>query len=150
MAAKKPKVGDMVIWHGRLHQVIALPKRAVMRGNTAEVVNMTIFENEGYRGLVKMDDLVWSAADGAFFGPGQLLANDERVLYEALMGVRPPAETHMTARKLLDNTDYASEVPMDRLLVTVQRRKGLAGKDAEAYAVACLAHCAELKEARNG
>jgi hypothetical protein len=39
---------------------------------------------------------------------------------------------------------------MDRLVGAVAKRTGLLGKDAEKYAAACLAHCAELKEARNG
>jgi hypothetical protein len=149
MATKKPQVGDAVLHHGRSHAITVLGKRAVMRNNAAVVAEMVTFENERFRVLGNRPDLVWSADDNAWYLPGRVLCRDERLLYEALMGVRPPAETHMAARKLLDMTDFA-EVPKDRLSGVVARRTGRTGKDAEDYADACLAHCAELKEARNG
>jgi hypothetical protein len=150
MPARKPKVGEAVVHHGRPHAVTKLGRRAAIRDNAAVIVEMVTFENEKYAVLAQMADLVWSDEDGAWYMPGRVLARDERILYEALMGVRPPAETHLTARKLLNGVNYETEVPMDRLVGAVAKRTGLLGKDAEKYAAACLAHCAELKEARNG
>ncbi len=159
MAGKKPKVGDAVMYHGRMHEIIKLPERAVMSDGAAVIAPMAVFRSidwddlpneKAFRVTVNRPDLAWSEVDGAWYMMGTVLSRDECVLYEALMGVRPPAETHMAARTLLDATDYETGVPMDRLVGAVARRKGLLGTEAEEYAVACLAHCAELKEARNG
>lgn len=150
MATKEPQVGDALLFHGRLHEIIGLPLRAVMRDGEAVAVPMIVFENEQYRSLGNLPDYVWSEDDNAWFGAGRVLARDERILYEALIGARPPAETHMVARRILDSTDYDTEVPRERLAEIIASRKGLNADDAEAYVDACLAHCAELKEARNG
>lgn len=171
MAAKKPKVGDAVLLHGGMHEITSLPKRAVMRDGEAVAVDMVAFEsftgglnNTGFRGKGNAPDLIWSDADGAWYMMGRLLANDERLVYEALMGVRPPPETHMMARSFLDSIEYA-DVPRERLAVVVKKWKvprlrdekgewaeteAAWDKRAGEYADACLAHCTEVKEARHG
>ena len=150
MATKEPQVGDAVMWHGKLHKITGLPLRAVMRNGEAVAVPMIVFENKNYRSICNLPDFAWSQDDDAWFGAGRVLSRDERILYEALIGARPPAETHMVARRILDSTDYDTEVPRERLAEIIASRKSLNADDAEAYVDACLAHCAELKEARNG
>ena len=158
MAAKKAKVGDAVLHHGRRYTITALPLKAVMVDGKPEAAEQIVFENDvggdgnkGRRVKGNLADFKWSKDDDAWYGVGRLLCNDERIVYEALMGVRPPPETHLQARMMLDLTDLA-EVPMDRLAAVIERRVDLAkdGRTVDKYAADCLAHCVECKEARNG
>lgn len=161
MAMKKPKIGDAVIHQGRRHDIIELPLKAIKRDGDAVIAERVRFKNEYVDSvLANMPDFIWSDADDAWYLGGRLLANDERILYEVLLGVRTPPETHMAGRTFLDSIDYA-DVPRERLLKIVGSRKmttdaetgklrALTEKEVEEYADACLVHCTELKEARNG
>ncbi len=156
MAAEKQKVGDAVLHRGRQFTIIGLPDRAVKKDGTAVLVDMIVFSNDtggseglGSRVIGEAADFVWSEEDKAWYGLGALLAQDECIVYEALLGVRPPPETHLTARKVLDMTDYA-DVPRERLITVVEKRQGLEGAEAEEYADACMVRCAEMREARHG
>ena len=106
MAKTKPKVGDKMIHHGHLHELVEFSARGALDEKGEPVkVEMAVFENGSYKGICKLEELVWSEADQAWYLPGRVLANDERMIYAAMFGNWPPAEIHLTARRMLDELD---------------------------------------------
>lgn len=156
MPSRTPKVGDKVMHHGHLHEIMEMRDRAVMEDGTPTVVHMVVFENEGYRVLGFLNELRWLEKDQAWYLMGRVLARDERTLYEAAFGVWPAAEIHLTARAALDAIDFA-DVDRSRLLGVIRRRRLARETDekpdeyaarVEAYANAAIEHCKELRTLR--
>lgn len=107
MAKMKPQVGDKMIHHGHLHELVGFSARGALDEKGEPVkVEMAVFENAAYKGICKLDELVRSEADQAWYLPGRVLANDERMVYAAMFGNWPPAEIHLTARQMLDTLDF--------------------------------------------
>lgn len=170
MATRKPQKGDEMIHHGRRQKIIAFHDRAVLDEN-GEPKKVQFFAFEGgpdvqlerrgelvtepaYLGVGFVEELRWSEADGAWYLPGRILANDERTLYTAIFGTWPAADVHLVARKALDAVDLDVLEPetIERLVTVIKTRRkpklDETGVPAEEYAEACLQHCRELRELR--
>lgn len=177
MSKRIAKVGDIVLHHGHYHTILGFEDRAVKRQGKPELARVAVFDSnpadakKGYLVKCNEPDLAYSDELGAFYLPGRVLANDERILYEVLAGVRPPAETHLVARKILADADLvellADVKQKQRLVGIVARRKRLdqlgidpddlvglepaereatVNKAAAKYAKLAVAHCLELRD----
>ena len=168
MATRKPKIGDPVIHHGRMHEITAFPEEAYVEGGKAKLRKGIRFENDGFAvETYDVQDLRWSEVDGAWCLFGRLLSRDERVVYEASIGAWPRPENHAIARDVLDRVDLTG-LDRTRLTDVVMRQKGRqlveAGvvavaedgttkvhqKELGQYVDAVIAHVAELRAERGG
>lgn len=156
-----PKVGDLVIHHGVVHEIKRLNPRARINRDTgaAETVETVVFENERYHVVALLEDVKWSEEDQAWYLPGRVLSRDERTLLQAISGAWPPATSHLTMRKVLDVSPGTFKDTVDlgilKDVVKARRLKQEVGESAEdydtraaTYAGAMLDHCEELRAAR--
>jgi hypothetical protein len=161
MSDRTPEVGDAVMHHGRLHEITEIRPNARVVDGSAERVDEAVWENDRYLVRGRRDELEWLEADEAWHLPGRLLCRDERAVHEAVVGTWPRAESHVGARKYLDTIELAfqdegGDVPRERLVEVLQRRKGYDVPDGvtwdeddwRTHAEQCLEHCREVRAIR--
>ncbi|MGW8180028.1 MAG: hypothetical protein ACWGQW_14895 [bacterium] len=130
----EPKVGDKVLHHGRIHEIIGFREEGARRVGGKWVPNMKVFFRNG-RYLPKADasELKWSAEDEAWYLPGRVLSKDERTVINAMMGAWPNEGSHMAVRKILDvEGPLADHVSLERLGAIIKARRLRRGYDLKA------------------
>lgn len=114
MAAKKPKIGDPIVYRGRYREVIGWRQAdgSVGKDRTDEIVYRNPVTERDTRG--READLRWSDYLGAWFPVGLVLSKEECCVYAALPGTIgngvPPATSHEAAVRLLDAEDLDQEL----------------------------------------
>ena len=127
----KPKEGDMVLHHGRLHEIIGFRNRYFKGANGKPAVASFAFcKNAGFQPVCESALLKWSAKDKAWYLPGRVLSKDERTVINAMVGSWPKAEAHMAVRSMLDvEGPLADHVNMEDLEKIVRARRLRRGYD---------------------
>lgn len=130
----EPKVGDMVLHHGRMHEIIGFREEGAKRvGNKWVPNNKVFFRNGRYLPKANASELVWSAEDKAWYLPGRVLSKDERTVINAMVGSWPTEGSHLAVRKMLDvEGPLADHVSMERLTAIVKARRLRRGFDLKA------------------
>jgi hypothetical protein len=175
----KAKVGAKALHHGRLHELVRFEDRPALDANKQPYpFRVAVLENDRYLVKCNAAELAWDEVGGVFYLPGRVLAKDERTLVAAMVGGWPKAGSHLAVRRMLDvegplinhlqeaaiNSIHEGEKPaanagLELLKGVVRARRltraeGETGEDfdarVEAYALAAIAHCEELRDYRKG
>lgn len=127
----EPKVGDKVLHHGRMHEILGFREEGFQRVD-GEIVphEKVIFRNERFITKMSKDEMLWSEQDQAWYFQGRVLSKDERTVVNAMVGSWPTAESHMAVRSMLDvDGPLADHVSMERLVAIIKARRLRRGYD---------------------